>query len=131
MKNIGIIYHSLDKHRCCPAKIAPSKIHKTRGNMKIRTHHLLILALSGSDYQVLVRMEELESPTYWFVASHSIRLSYMRMRFTQPYKYSTPVSPRQRFFCLWIFKYTPSLQFRLTSNADSVGRLPTSRRSST
>ena len=27
----------------------------------------------------LVRMEELESPTYWFVASHSIRLSYMRM----------------------------------------------------
>ena len=28
---------------------------------------------------LLVRLEGLEPPTYWFVASHSIQLSYRRM----------------------------------------------------
>ena len=33
----------------------------------------------GSDYFALVRRKGLEPPTYWFVASHSIQLSYRRM----------------------------------------------------
>ena len=41
-----------------------------------------------SDYGVLVRQEGLEPPTYWFVASHSIQLSYWRT--FQLYNYITP-----------------------------------------
>ena len=34
---------------------------------------------SGSDFAHLVRQKGLEPPTYWFVASYSIQLSYCRM----------------------------------------------------
>lgn len=37
----------------------------------------------------MVRLEGLEPPTYWFVASHSIQLSYSRILPSRQLKYNT------------------------------------------
>ena len=48
-----------------------------RRKQKIRT---LLLLRKGSDFHGLVRWKGLEPPAYWFVVSHSIQLSYQRIR---------------------------------------------------
>ena len=47
----------------------------------------------------MVRRKGLEPPTYWFVASHSIQLSYRRMPHSQVLNYnSTEFEKMQAFF---------------------------------
>ena len=50
-------------------------------------------------FPLLVRQKGLEPPTYWFVASHSIQLSYWRILHSQVLKYnSTGILKMQAFF---------------------------------
>ena len=55
---------------------------------------------SGDCLTVLVRRKGLEPPTYWFVASHSIQLSYRRIpRFSAPHYTSIVDRCLQVLFC--------------------------------
>ena len=50
-------------------------------------------------------MEGLEPPTYWFVASHSIQLSYKRMCCNQLYYNITGGGRSQAFFQIFLIKF--------------------------
>ena len=58
-------------------------IYAQQGYLKIlaeESPHFYILWIFLCEYQKwLVRQKGLEPPTYWFVASHSIQLSYQRI----------------------------------------------------
>ncbi len=64
----------------------------------------------------MVRLEGLEPPTYWFVASHSIQLSYSRM----PFINSLIILAQEKKKCKLFF---PCSYLRLT-RADTVLRGP-------
>ena len=49
-------------------------------------------------YRFLVRRKGLEPPTFWFVARHSIQLSYRRMCTIAPRYHSTAAGKMQAFF---------------------------------
>ncbi len=52
----------------------------------------------------MVRLEGLEPPTYWFVASHSIQLSYSRIPSHRQLDYfSTTDGKMQVFFFIFLF----------------------------
>ena len=56
----------------------------------------------------MVRPEGLEPPTYWFVASHSIQLSYERMPSQIAYLfYHAPLQKSIAFFSLLSIFYSP------------------------
>ena len=59
-------------------------IYAQQGYLKIlaeESPHFYILWIFLCEYQKwLVRQKGLEPPTYWFVASHSIQLSYWRIQ---------------------------------------------------
>ena len=56
----------------------------------------------SSTLRVLVRLKGFEPPTYWFVASHSIQLSYSRILSSRQLRYdSTLFWEMQEVFCFF------------------------------
>ncbi len=53
----------------------------------------------------LACLEGLEPPTYWFVASHSIQLSYRHVCLTNLYYYTTKYLTCQAFFQIFLKKF--------------------------
>ena len=53
----------------------------------------------------MVRLEGFEPPTFWFVAKHSIQLSYSRMSFVEPCLYYHSEMRNARVFFKFLFFY--------------------------
>ena len=54
---------------------------------------------------VLVRLKGFEPPTFWFVAKHSIQLSYRRIHFLMLKYYNTSKRKNQVFFMYFAYNF--------------------------